>query len=37
MNKATVVEVEEHTITQRKKGVAGPDFNKEHAHFFFFT
>jgi hypothetical protein len=28
--------VEEPTITKSKKGMAGPEFNKEHAHCFFF-
>jgi hypothetical protein len=28
--------VEEPTITRSKKGAAGPEFNKEHAHCFFF-
>jgi hypothetical protein len=27
--------VEEPIITKSKKGVAGPEFNKEHAHCFF--
>jgi hypothetical protein len=27
--------VEEPTITKGKKGEAGPEFNKEHAHCFF--
>jgi hypothetical protein len=27
--------MEEPTTTKSKKGVAGPEFNKEHAHFFF--
>jgi hypothetical protein len=27
--------VEAATITKSKKGAAGPEFNKEHAHFFF--
>jgi hypothetical protein len=35
-NKATIITVEEPTITKSKKGVASPEFNKEHAHCFFF-
>jgi hypothetical protein len=31
-NKATIVAVEEPTITKSKKGAADPEFNKEHAH-----
>jgi hypothetical protein len=27
--------MEEPTITKNKKGVAGPEFNKENAHYFF--
>jgi hypothetical protein len=27
--------VEEPTVTKSKKGEAGPEFSKEHAHFFF--
>jgi hypothetical protein len=34
-NKATIVAVEEPTFTKSKKGMAGPEFNKEHAHCFF--
>jgi hypothetical protein len=34
-NKATIIAVEEPTITKRKKGAAGPEFNEEHAHCFF--
>jgi hypothetical protein len=34
-NKATIVTVEEPTITKSKKGVAGTEFNKEHAPCFF--
>jgi hypothetical protein len=30
-------EVEESTITKSKKGMIGPEFNKEHAHCFFLT
>jgi hypothetical protein len=35
-NKSTITAVEEPTITKSKKRVAGPDFNKEHAHCFSF-
>jgi hypothetical protein len=34
-NKETIIAVEEPTITKSKKGAAGPEFNKEHAHCFF--
>jgi hypothetical protein len=34
-NKATVVAVEESTITKSKKGTACPEFSREHAHCFF--
>jgi hypothetical protein len=30
-----MIAVEEHTIIKSKKGMAGPEFNKEHAHYFF--
>jgi hypothetical protein len=33
-NKATIIIVEEPTITKSKKGAVGPEFNEEHAHFF---
>jgi histone-lysine N-methyltransferase SETMAR len=40
-NKATIITVEQPTITKTKKGAAGSQFNKEHAHrfllFFFFN
>jgi hypothetical protein len=35
-NKATIIPVEGPTITKSKKGAAGPEFNKEHAHCLFF-
>jgi hypothetical protein len=35
-NKARIITVEEPTITKSKKGVAGPEYNKEYAHCFFF-
>jgi hypothetical protein len=35
-NKATIVAVEDPTITKMKKGAAGPKFNKGHDHCFFF-
>jgi hypothetical protein len=35
--KATIVAVEEPTITKSKKSAAGLEFNKEHAHCFFLT
>jgi hypothetical protein len=31
----TIVAVEERTSTKSKTGVAGPEFNKEHAHVFY--
>jgi hypothetical protein len=31
----SIVAVEEPTITNSKRGAAGPEFNKEHAHCFF--
>jgi hypothetical protein len=34
-NKATIVVVEEPTITKSKNGAAGLEFNREHAHCFF--
>jgi hypothetical protein len=34
--KSTIVAVEEPTVTKSKKGAAGPEFSKEHAHCFFF-
>jgi hypothetical protein len=33
--KATIIAVEEPTITKSKKRAAGPEFNKEYAHCFF--
>jgi hypothetical protein len=36
-NKATIATVEGPTITNSKKGAAGLEFNKEHAHCFFFS
>jgi hypothetical protein len=33
---ATIVTVEEPTITKSKQGAAGPEFNKAHAHCFLF-
>jgi hypothetical protein len=35
MIQATIVAVEESTITKSKIGAAGPEFNKHHAHCFF--
>jgi hypothetical protein len=35
-NKATVIAVEEPTITKSKKGMAGAEVNKEHAHWLYF-
>jgi hypothetical protein len=35
-NKATIIAVEVLTVTKKKKGAAGPEFDKEHAHWFFF-
>jgi hypothetical protein len=32
---ATIITVEQPKIPKSKKGVAGPEFNKEHAHCFF--
>jgi hypothetical protein len=34
-NKATVIAVEEPTVTKSKISMAGPEFNKEHAHSLF--
>jgi hypothetical protein len=35
IQKPAIVAVEESMITKSKKGAAGPEFSKEHAHCFF--